>query len=132
MKKILTAGCAFLFATVLHAQQKQGTVIYERVSQFQARFNINGQENVMQQTRKDKFELTFGNNQSLWKQAEQENNDDGGGDAGGGMQIKMVVAGSDDVTYCNFDDSKRTDLRMMLDKKFIVDDSIRNMQWKLS
>ena len=132
MKKILTVGCAILLATLLQAQQKQGTVIYERTTQMQAHFNINGMENMVPQSRKEKFELTFGNNQSLWKQAEQDDNNSDVTSDGGGMQIRMVVAGSDDVTYCNFDASKRTDLRMMFDKKFIVDDSIRNMQWKLS
>ena len=48
------------------------------------------------------------------------------------MQIRMMVAGSDDVMYCNFDDAKKVELRILFDKKFIVDDSIRPMKWKLS
>ncbi|MBL0306425.1 MAG: hypothetical protein IPQ25_10415 [Chitinophagaceae bacterium] len=44
-----------------------------------------GMEQQMPSTRTDKFELTFGNNQSLWKAAEQENDEDGpssGGEVG--------------------------------------------------
>lgn len=133
MKKLLLVACSLLLVSFSSlAQQKEGKVIYERTTQMQAHFNINGQENIMPQSRKDKFELNFGNNQSLWKQAEQENNDDNNDVNNGGMQIRMIVAGSDDVMYCNFDKAKKVELRMLFEKKFIVDDSIRPMKWKLS
>jgi GLPGLI family protein len=131
MKRILIAGCCLLSAGLLNAQQKQGKVTYERVSQMQAHFNINGMENVVPQSRKDNFELTFGNNQSLWKAAEQENNEENtsGGD---GVQIHMVVAGSNDVLYTNFETGKKTEKREFLDKTFIVDDSVRSLKWKMT
>jgi GLPGLI family protein len=133
MKKILIAGCALMMVNLVQAQQKEGKVIYSRTTQMQVSFAGISEE--MQRTipksRTDKFELNFGNNQSLWKQAEQENNDDNEASSGG-MQIRMVAAGSDDVMYCNFDADKKVELRMMLDKKFIVEDSIRPLKWKLS
>src|SRR5258706_9495430 len=108
MKKIMMAGCLLLSVSLLQAQKNQGTVTYERVSQMQAHFNINGLENIVPQSRKDNFELTFGNNQSLWKAAEQENNDDN--NAGGdGVQVHMIVAGSNDVMHINFETGKRTE-----------------------
>ena len=134
MKKNLLAACGFsLIAFTLQAQQKEGKVIYERTSQLQIRFAGMNEEMERQipQTRVDKFELTFANNQSLWKQAEQENQDDGNF-GGGGMQINVVAAGSDDVLYTNFDAAKKVELRVMFDKKFIVDDSIRPLKWKMS
>jgi GLPGLI family protein len=131
MKKILIAAGLVLSLTRLQAQQKQGTVSYERVSQMRARFNINGVENDMPQTRKDNFVLTFGNNTSLWKAGEQENEDDH--TAGGeGMQIRMVVAGSNDVLYNNFETGKKVEKRELFDKTFIVDDSIRSLKWKMT
>ncbi|MFI5133664.1 MAG: GLPGLI family protein [Chitinophagales bacterium] len=134
MKKILIAGCAVMMVTLVQAQQKEGKVTYSRTTQMQ--INIAGMNDEMSRmipkSRTDKLELTFGNNQSLWKQAEQENNDDNNIDGGGGMQIRIAAQGSDDVTYCNFDAAKRVDLRMIMDKKFIVEDSIRPMKWKLS
>ena len=133
MKKILIAGCSLWIATSSFAQQKEGKVTYERTTQMQVRFaGMNDEmERMIPKSRTDKFELTFGNNQSLWKQAEQENNDDNEL-GGGGMQIRMFVAGSDDVMYCNFDAAKRVEQRVMLDKKFIVEDSIRSLKWKMS
>jgi len=109
-KKLITAYCLCFVVLAAFAQQKEGKVIYERTSQLQIRFaGLNEEmERQIPQTRTDKFELTFANNQSLWKQAEQENQDDGNF-SGGGMQIQMVVAGSDDVLYTNFDVSKKVE-----------------------
>ena len=50
----------------------------------------------------------------------------------GGMQVHMVIAGSNDVVYFNFETGKRTDKREFFDKTFIVDDSISNLKWKMT
>src|SRR5436309_12651175 len=136
MKKILIAGCAICVITFVQGQQKEGKVTYQRTTQVQVNFNFGGMSDQLAQmipkSRTDKFELTFGKNQSLWKQAEQENNDEANEFGGGGVQIKMMSSSSDDVMYCNFDASKKVELRMVMDKKFIVEDSIRPLKWKLS
>jgi GLPGLI family protein len=143
MKRILIAGlrtqalatvsCLILSVSLVQAQQKEGKVVYQRTSQLQARFNINGEEQVIPQTRKDNFEVTFGNNQSLWKAAELENDDDGGSfTSEGGAQIRMVMAGSNDVLFTNFETSKRVEKREFLDKTFIIDDSVRSLKWKMT
>ena len=84
MKKILIAGFCFLACQATFAQQKQGKVTYERTSQMQIRINDmpGGMEQQMPKTRTDKFELIFGDNQSLWKAAEQDNDNEhvAGGD----------------------------------------------------
>jgi len=131
MKKILFTGGAMLLFVFTQAQQKEGKVVYERVAQMRINIADNqAGEQSQVQTRTDKFELLFGNNQSLWKQAEKENEDEGSVE-NGGMQIRMIVAGSDDVLYNNFTDAKKTELRVFFDKKFIIDDSIRSLKWKI-
>lgn len=130
MKKAFITAAVALLAITVQAQQKQGKVTYERVAQMRVHINDGNGEEDRPQTRTDKFELTFGNNQSLWQQAEKENvqNEDVNG---GGMQIRMIVAGSDDVLYNNFTTAKSTELRVFFDKKFIVDDSIHSLKWKI-
>jgi GLPGLI family protein len=92
-----------------------------------------GIEQQMPKTRTDKFELNFGNNQSLWKQAEKEGVDDGGSfTSSGGAQIRMVVGGNDDVLYNNFDTKKKVEKRELFDKTFIIDDSISSLKWKMT
>ena len=134
MKKILIAGCVILSVSGVQAQQKQGVVVFARTSQMQIRIADmpGGMEQQLPKSRTDKFELTFGNNQSLWKAAEQENENDNISSSDGGMQIRMVVAGNDDVLYHNFETSKKTEKKEMMDKTFIIDDSIRSLKWKMT
>jgi len=131
MRKILITGCAFFAVTMTQAQQKEGKVTYQRVSQMQIRINDGNEElqNMLPRTRTDNFELIFGNNKSLWKQAEKEMEDDVNT---GGMQIRMFGGGTDDVLYNNFETGKRTEQRDMFEKKFIIDDSIRPLKWKMT
>ena len=75
----MVAGCVLLTVTSVHGQQKEGKVTYERISQMQIHINTgNGDnmDNVLPRTRTENFELTFGNNQSLWKQVEKESEDE--------------------------------------------------------
>ena len=133
MKRISLTVMAILSLVVLNAQTKEGKITYERTVQVQVRMQGMNEEmeRMIPRTRTDKFELNFANNQSLWKQAEQDNDDDN--DHGeGGLQIRMVVAGSNDVLYNNFETSKRVELREVFDKKFIIEDSIRPLKWKMT
>ncbi len=141
MKKYLLAAGSLGLALFTGAQQKEtrpddpvgrGKVTYERVSTFEAHFNINGDENVMPQTRKDNFELNFANNQSLWKAAEKDDNDGSTTQSEGGMQIRMVVAGADDVLFTDFGTGKKVEKRELFDKTFIIDDSINKLKWKIT
>lgn len=135
MKKMIMFIGAVMFNCLVFAQQKQGKIIYERTVQMQISFQ--GMNEEMQQmiprSRTELFELTFGNNQSLWKQLPHQNEDEVFGDAGGGgMQFRMVVAGSNNVLYTNFETGKRVEQRELFDKNFIVDDSIRPLKWKMT
>jgi GLPGLI family protein len=134
MKSKLLAGACLILAVSATAQVKEGKVTYERTTKIQ--ISIAGMNDEMAsqlpKTRTDKFELNFANNQSLWKAAEEQNSDADEVHGGGGMQIRMVVAGNDDVLYCNFDNSTKCEKRELFDKQFIVDDSLRPLKWKLT
>lgn len=130
MKQVFVMAAVVLISQLAGAQQKEGKVTYERVSNLEARFNINGVEQVMPQTRKETFELNFANGQSLWKAAEQDNQEDMPG--GDGVQIRMIVAGTNDVLHTNLETRKKTEKRELFDKSFIIDDSIKALKWKMS
>ncbi len=135
MKKTVILGSALFAVFAAAAQQKEGKVIYERTVQVQISFSGMNEEmqRMIPKTRTDKFELTFGNNQSLWRQAEQENEDDGNfTSADGGMQIRTFSAGSNDVVYTNFDKGTKVEKKELFDKVFIIDDSTRPMKWKMT
>lgn len=136
MKKILIAGCFFLIATMTIAQQKEGKVTYDRT--LQININFPGMSEEMQQqipkSRTDHFELHFANNQSVWKQEVTNEDDNFIGDPGegGGMQIRFSSAGSNDILFNDFDKKRRVESREMMDKKFLIDDSIRPLKWKMT
>lgn len=135
MKRYLLTAVSVISFSFLHAQSAQGKVTYERISKLQFSFAglPGGVEQQMPSSRTDKFELTYGNNQSLWKQAENEAEDDGGGfQSENGAHIRMIVAGSNDVLYCNLETGKKVESREMMDKVFIVEDSISKLKWKMA
>lgn len=135
MKKYFLLCALVVSATFAQAQHKEGKVIYERTAQIQIRLNDmpGGMEHQLPRTRTDKFELTFGNNQSLWKQADPDNEDDGGSfTSDNGAQIRMVVAGNDDILFTNFETGKRVEKRELMDKTFIIDDTIAKLKWKMT
>lgn len=134
MKRIWIAGCALLALAQANAQQKEGKVIYERTVQMQVTFQgmTDEMQRMIPKSRTDRFELTFGNNQSLWKAAETDNRDDMAGSDDGGMQVRVVSAGSSDVVFSDFGASRRVESRELFDKKFLVDDSIRQGKWKMT
>lgn len=127
---MIMAGCLLFTAGITQAQQKEGKIIYERVSQMVARFNINGVDQEVPKTRKDNFELLFGSGKSLWRTIEKEEDNDAGG--GDGVQVRMIIAGSNDVLFTNFETGKRVEKREFMDKNFIVDDSIGKLKWKMT
>lgn len=132
-KKLLLAGGLTLLAFASRAQFPSGKVSYDRTVQLQINFHgmPGGMEQQMPTSRTDRFELQFANNQTLWKQAENENDNDNviNGD---GAQIRMVVAGNDDVLFTDLTAQKKVEKRELFDRTFIIDDSIRPLKWKMT
>ena len=78
MKRIVSTGIALLAIIVADAQQKEGKVTYERTVQMQVSFAGMNEEmqRMIPRSRTDRFELTFANNQTLYKAVEQEEEDE--------------------------------------------------------
>ena len=132
MKQILLPISAFLFTAICVAQQKEGKVVYERTIQMQIHINDNDQvAQNLPQSRTDKFELLFGNNQALWHISDEQVPEDDSG-PGGGMQIRLIGGGMDDISFYDLNRGTSTEQREMFEKKFIVGDSIHKLNWKLT
>lgn len=133
MKKILLYT---LLVTSLSAagQMKEGKVVYERTIQMQFRsFGNNPPPEManMSRERKDKFELSFAANHSLWESLpdmEENNEQPGGGD---GNRVMLRMGGGDDLSYTNFKTSKRIEQRSLSNKTYVVEDSIKKLNWKI-
>jgi len=132
MKKIFFSAFALFSIVVVHAQQKEGKVIYQRAMQLLMRIGgPDGSESDTHRTRTDKFEMSFANGQMIWKQMEDEIQDDNFG-GGGGIMVRGFGGGADDITYCDCAKARKVELRAFFDKKFLISDSIHRGNWKLS
>lgn len=131
MKNLYLAGMGLLLATATTAQQKEGKVTFERSVQMTMSFSQNGGPAESQtQTRTNRFELNFANNQMMWRQLEDEMQDDNMNS--GGMIVRTIGGGADDATFCDFNAAKKVEQREFFDKKFLITDSIRRGTWKVS
>lgn len=116
----------------LQAQMKEGRIVYERTIQLPTRmFNTDpGVASQLPKSRTDQFELLFGNNQSLWQFLPNATNEDPGTFSGNGVVLRF--GGMNEISYYNFEKGTRTDQREIMDRSFVVSDSIRKGQWKLT
>jgi len=131
MKKFLFIVCSS-FSFMAGAQMKEGRIVYERTLQMPTRI-FNADPNIASQipkSRTDQFELLFGKNQSLWQFLPTASNEDPGTFSGNG--IVMRFGGSNDISYYNFEQGTRCDQREIMERSFVVTDSIRKGEWKLT
>ena len=131
MKKILVSA-AVLFSVFANAQMKEGRIIYERTMQMPVRFFAANPEmqNQVPRSRTDQYELLFGNNQSLFQFLPTAVNEDPGTFSGGGMVMRF--GGTNDVIYHNFQQATRLDQREIMEKEFLISDTIQKLKWKLT
>jgi len=135
MKKIfvfLAIACSFTG----YSQMKEGRVVYERTFQLPTRMFGNNPDIAAQlpRSRTDQYELLFGNSQSLWQYLPDANAE---GDAntitaGGGTMVFRFAGGSNDISYCNLEKGTRVDQREIADRNYVVTDSVRKLDWKLT
>ena len=78
MKQIFIVSSCFLLAISGSSQVKEGKIIFERIFQFQVQLADNNpaMQNMIPRERKDRFELLFANNKSLWRPVEDESQGD--------------------------------------------------------
>ncbi|MCW3465818.1 GLPGLI family protein [Chitinophaga nivalis] len=134
MKKMVLTGSLMLGLLAASGQQQQGRVVYERTMQVQARLKglgAGGEDRILPNTRRDKLEVLFGNNQSLQRTLEEETPEDPGGGENG-IQIRFVAAGASDVTFMDFGRNRKVTQQELAGKNYLLTDTISRMHWKLT
>jgi GLPGLI family protein len=132
MKKYFLA--AFVLASIVtNAQIKQGTIIYERKADLHRRMQDEQMKAMVPQFQTAKNELVFKNNISVYKPLEEDNAPDPFNDGKGGMiMIKIGGPGENGILYKDYSNQKLLEQTELADKDYIIDDTIKTQQWKLS
>jgi GLPGLI family protein len=129
MKKIIAVLIAAVMIQLASAQVNEGKIVFEETIDMHRRIPKENEQMkaMVPPFRTTKFELTFGDNKSLYKAAEEE--PDLSDQQGGG--VVMRFGGSDNIFYKDFTTQTSIEKRNLMEKDFIVEDSIRNISWKL-
>lgn len=130
---ILSIACSFCG----YSQMKEGRIIYERTFQLPTRIFANASPDIVAQlpkSRTDQYELLFSNSQSLWQYLPDANAE---GDpntitAGGGAMVFRFAGGGNDISYFDSEKGVSVSQREIMDKNYVVTDSIRKLDWKLT
>ena len=129
MKQII----ALLFALVIFqwatAQVKEGKIVFEEKIDVHRRIPKENEQMraMLPQFRTNKYELLFADNKSLYQKQEEET--DLSEQPQGGMVMRF--GGADNIYFKDFTLQKSIEKRDLMEKEFIVEDSIRNITWKL-
>jgi len=129
----LLAG--LLMMLQVHAQQQTGRVVYEFTPQMQVRMagGAAGMEQGPVPPPRSfviKKEVLFGNNQML-RRALVDNTVNDFPQNENGIQIR-AFGGEDDITWLNFTDGRKVEQREFATKLYLVTDSVRKLNWKLT
>ncbi|MDQ6608553.1 MAG: GLPGLI family protein, partial [Bacteroidota bacterium] len=132
--KILILFAASALSFFAKAQTKEGKVIYERITQMPVRSFGNMPAELQAQipkSRTEQFELLFTPQHSLFQFLPNAADEGGGTFSSGGMVIRMS-GGANETTYVDFEKATKTDQREVMEKSFLVSDTLAKQKWKLS
>lgn len=117
-----------------YSQMKEGRVVYERTFQLPQRIFANNPDLAarLPRSRTDQYELLFSNNQSLWQYLPDANTEGDANTFGGGGMVFRFAGGSNDISYWNLEKGTRVDQREIVDRSYVVTDSVRKLDWKLT
>jgi GLPGLI family protein len=131
IKHQLLALSALALLSPARAQVKEGRVVYERKVNMHRNLADQSMKSMVPEFNTSKTELRFSAGESLYKNIKEEEDirDKAGEGEHGGVFIKF--GGGDDQVYKNYDTEKMTEQRELGPKKYIIEDSLPRLSWKL-
>lgn len=141
MKSVLFIALFTGSALIGNAQVQKGRIVFERTVQIKiAIATTNGEpdesiQNMLPKSRTDRFELLFTPGQTLWKQLEDERPEADNmtfNSGGGAVMIRAVGMGADDILFSNIETGRKVEQKELGTKKFVIEDSLLKLKWKLS
>ena len=134
-KKLLLFTIVLLSLTSSFAQVKEGKLIFERKVNMYRMITDPEMRARIPEFRVDKFELLFNEQASMFKTIPGEDAPDpfansGGGGERGGMRFNFRMP--ETATYTDISNQMQYESRSFFEKDFLIVDSLKPIQWKLS
>ncbi len=130
MKKVFFALTGLLSLSVLQAQVKEGTIVYEQKINMHKTIQDEQMRAMLPEFRTAKFMLLFSDSISMYKPVpEDEAPDPFAGGGGARVMIRMGAGGGD--LYKNFSQNRSVQTSEVGGKNFLIVDSIVQQPWKL-
>jgi len=137
MRKIFLVLTVMLVAfTSAFAQVKEGKLIYERKINMYRMITDPEMRARIPEFRTEKFELLFNEQASMFKTIPEEDapdpfaNSGGGGGERGGMRFNFRMP--ETATYTDITNQMQYESRSLFEKEFLIIDSLKPINWKLS
>ena len=132
MRKVLLSFTCLTGFLMANAQQKEGTIVFERKINMYKTFTDEQMRAMMPEFRTSKHMLLFSDSISVYKAVPEDEAPDpfAGGGGGGRMMMRFGNDGGD--LYKNFGQSKSILSSELGGKNFLIVDSIKPQPWKLS
>lgn len=133
MKKLFFLLMAAISAGSIHAQLKQGTIVYERKINTHRTITNEQMRAMIPEFRISKHILMFSDSISLYKLIPEDEAPDPFAGGGGGIRMSFNVGGSDaGELFKNFTQSKSVLSSELAGKNYLIVDSILQQPWKLT
>jgi GLPGLI family protein len=133
MQKVLLVAMVFLLAQTVLGQTTEGKIIYERKMNMYKRLppeNENMKAMIPEFTT-IKTQLLYSGDESVYKDLPEENDirEHAGED---GNRLVFRMGNGDNETYRNYVSQKSVEQKELGPKKYIIEDTLRKLAWKLS
>jgi len=124
---------AGLAVQVSAAQVKDGKVVYERKVNMHKRLGPEQEsmKNMIPEFDVSKVELLFSGNESIFKRVQEEEDIRESAGQPDDRQVVRMRVGADNELYKNYATFKAIELTELGPKKYLIDDSTRQFNWKL-
>lgn len=134
MKKILSVAIALISICIVNAQLNEGTIFYERKQNMHRSLANEQMKAMMPEFRTSEHMLLFKNNTSLYKKAPTDELPEANtmGNGGGPIVMRMSGGPGDDVVYNDFNTQEKKTYKNFLNNEFLIIDSIKAKNWKLT
>jgi len=131
-EKFLVSICFLGLFMTLAAQQKVGTVIFERKINMHRLIQDEQMRAMIPEFRTSAHMLLFSDSVSVYKLVPEDEAPDPFAGGGGGPRMMMRFGADGGDLYKNFGQSKSIQTSELGGKTFLISDSIRQQPWKLS